>query len=153
MREGIGRPRLSAIKIIPFLPAVKRKELTSTLTVPRGGVQLLPLYHPLTLSFLVAVLVSIAILIVLRSLPGMTSTKLEWTHPLCVPTHIYPTRMWFSYALLARIAIGGVIASPRVVAIAQFNINVEITTRRSRTGAEKTFWGWTPPLESRMELF
>lgn len=37
MESEVGRPRLSAIKIIPFLPAAERKELTSTLPrVPRG---------------------------------------------------------------------------------------------------------------------
>ena len=33
---GVGRPRLSAIKIIPFLLAAERKELTSTLSGVHG---------------------------------------------------------------------------------------------------------------------
>lgn len=80
---GVGRPRLSAIKIIPFLLAAERKELTSTLSrvaPPRGATLFLFLpppvstsspppsnssYSPLSLSSsLVVALVSIAILIV-----------------------------------------------------------------------------------------
>lgn len=70
---GIGRPRLSAIKIIPFLLAAERKELTSTLSRVPPGCYPLPLsssplpnssYSPLSLSSSVVALVSIAILIV-----------------------------------------------------------------------------------------
>jgi len=62
-----GRPRLSAIKIIPFLPAAERKELTSTL--PRGtpGVLLSSLSSVLLLPVLVP-----------RALPS-------YTHPLVPP--------------------------------------------------------------------
>lgn len=70
---GVGRPRLSAIKIIPFLLAAERKELTSTLSRVPPGCYPLPLsssplpnssYSPLSLSSSVVALVSIAILIV-----------------------------------------------------------------------------------------
>nr|KAF7390612.1 hypothetical protein H0235_017774 [Vespula pensylvanica] len=46
---GDGGPRLSAIKIIPFLPAAERKELTSTLTrVPPGSYLFLFVSPPTT---------------------------------------------------------------------------------------------------------
>lgn len=84
-RWGVGRPRLSAIKIIPFLLAAERKELTSTLSRVPPGCYPLPLsssvQHPLPLISSSPFpnpcqwpLVSIAILIVSSS-GRMTSPR------------------------------------------------------------------------------
>lgn len=49
---GVGRPRLSAIKIIPFLLAAERKELTSTLSRVPPGCYPLPLSSSAGIHFL-----------------------------------------------------------------------------------------------------